>query len=32
MKAGDTFHIPQAGTSLDSHLWVVISDPAQIDR
>jgi hypothetical protein len=29
MKAGDTFRIPQAGTSLDSHLWVVISDPAQ---
>jgi hypothetical protein len=29
MKAGDTFRIPQPGTSLDSHLWVVISDPAQ---
>lgn len=29
MKAGDTFHIPLPGTSLDSHLWVVISDPAQ---
>lgn len=29
MKAGDTFRIPQAGTSLDSHLWVVISDPAK---
>ncbi len=28
MKAGDTFRIPQPGTSLDSHLWVVISDPA----
>ena len=29
MKPGDTFIIPQPGTSLDSHLWVVISDPAQ---
>ena len=29
MKAGDTFLIPQPGTSLDSHLWVVISDPQQ---
>lgn len=29
MKSGDTFIIPQPGTSLDSHLWVVISDPAQ---
>ena len=29
MNAGDTFRIPQPGTSLDSHLWVVISDPAQ---
>jgi len=28
MKAGDTFRIPQPGTSLDSHLWVVISDPS----
>ncbi|MSU78846.1 MAG: hypothetical protein EXS16_12225 [Gemmataceae bacterium] len=28
MKAGDTFKISQPGTSLDSHLWVVISDPA----
>ena len=28
MNAGDTFRIPQPGTSLDSHLWVVISDPA----
>jgi hypothetical protein len=28
MKAGDTFRIPEPGTSLDSHLWVVISDPA----
>lgn len=28
MNAGDTFKIPRPGTSLDSHLWVVISDPA----
>jgi hypothetical protein len=28
MKAGDTFRIPALGTSLDSHLWVVISDPS----
>ena len=28
MKAGDTFKIPLPGTSLDSHLWVVISDPS----
>ena len=28
MKAGDTFRIPEPGTSLDSHHWVVISDPA----
>jgi hypothetical protein len=28
MKAGDSFRIPQPGTSLDSHLRVVISDPA----
>ena len=27
MKAGDTFIIEQPGTSLDSHLWMVISDP-----
>jgi hypothetical protein len=27
MNAGDTFRIPQPGTTLDSHLWVVISDP-----
>jgi hypothetical protein len=27
MNAGDTFLIPLPGTSLDSHLWVVISDP-----
>ena len=31
MNAGGTFHIPQPGTSLDSHLWVVISDP-RIDQ
>jgi hypothetical protein len=29
MNAGDTFHIPLPGTSLDSHLWVVISDPVK---
>jgi hypothetical protein len=28
MNAGDTFRIPEPGTSLDSHLWVIISDPA----
>ncbi len=28
MNAGDTFRIPEPGTSLDSHLWVVLSDPA----
>jgi hypothetical protein len=28
MKAGDAFRIPEPGTSLDSHLWVVISDPS----
>jgi hypothetical protein len=28
VKTGDTFRIPQPGTSLDSHLWVVISDPS----
>jgi hypothetical protein len=28
MNAGDTFRIQQPGTSLDSHLWVIISDPA----
>jgi len=27
VKAGDTFIIEQPGTSLDSHLWMVISDP-----
>jgi hypothetical protein len=27
MKAGDTFLIEQPGTSLDSHLWIIISDP-----
>ena len=27
MNAGDTFLIPLPGTSLDSHLWMVISDP-----
>ena len=28
MKSGDTFLIEEPGTSLDSHLWIVISDPA----
>ena len=28
IKAGDSFRVPEPGTSLDSHLWVVISDPA----
>jgi len=28
MNGGDTFRIPQPGTSLDSHLWIVISDPS----
>ena len=32
MKAGDTFHIPQPGTSLDSHLWVILSDPVLDDE
>jgi hypothetical protein len=27
MKPGDTFIIDEPGTSLDSHLWIVISDP-----
>lgn len=32
MNGGDTFRIPQPGTSLDSHLWIVISDPAVDDE
>lgn len=28
MNAGDTLYIPLPGTSLDSHRWVIISDPA----
>jgi len=32
MKAGDTFLIPLPGTSLDSHLWIVLSDPEQDPR
>ena len=28
MNAGDTFLIPEPGTSLDSHLWIVLSDPS----
>jgi hypothetical protein len=27
VKAGDTILIPLPGTSLDSHLWMVLSDP-----
>ncbi|MCG8587614.1 MAG: hypothetical protein MI757_23145 [Pirellulales bacterium] len=27
MNAGDTFLIEEPGTSLDSHLWIVLSDP-----
>lgn len=27
MKAGDTFLIEEPGTSYDSHLWMLISDP-----
>ena len=27
MNAGDTFIIPMPGTSYDSHLWMLISDP-----
>jgi len=27
MNAGDTLIIDEPGTSLDSHLWIVISDP-----
>jgi hypothetical protein len=29
MNAGDTLVIPEPGTSYDSHLWMVISDPAR---
>lgn len=28
MKAGDTIYIPNPVTSVDSHLWMVISDPS----
>jgi hypothetical protein len=28
MNAGDTLLIDAPGTTLDSHLWIVISDPA----
>jgi hypothetical protein len=27
MDTGDTILIPEPGTSLDSHLWIVLSDP-----
>lgn len=29
MQAGDTMMVAEPGTSLDSHLWIVISDPQQ---
>jgi hypothetical protein len=29
MNAGDTLIIDEPGTSLDSHLWIVISNPAE---
>jgi hypothetical protein len=29
MNPGDTLIIDEPGTSLDSHLWIVISDPAE---
>ena len=29
MNPGDTLLIVLPGTSLDSHLWIVISDPSQ---
>lgn len=32
MNAGDTLLIDLPGTSLDSHLWMVISDPSQNDK
>ena len=32
MTAGETIIIPLPGTSYDSHLWMVISDPAQGDE
>jgi hypothetical protein len=32
MNAGDTILIPRPGTSYDSHLWMVISDPTQGDE
>lgn len=31
MNAGDTMLIPLPSTSVDSHLWMVISDPVQSD-
>jgi hypothetical protein len=32
VTAGDTIIIPLPGTSYDSHLWMVISDPSQGDE
>ena len=31
MNAGDTYIVPLPDTSVDSHLWVIISDPSQSD-
>jgi hypothetical protein len=28
MQSGDTFLIPEPGASYDSHLWIVLSNPA----
>jgi hypothetical protein len=32
VKAGDTFLNPLAGTSFDSHLWMVISEPSDVEE
>jgi len=32
VNGGDTLIIPVPSASLDSHLWMVISDPSQSDR
>jgi hypothetical protein len=32
VNTGDTVHIPIPGTSYDSHLWILISDPSQGDE
>ncbi|MCH8344952.1 MAG: hypothetical protein IH983_13330 [Planctomycetes bacterium] len=28
LKGGETFLIPEPGSSLDSHLWIVLSEPS----